>query len=651
MTSPTQAPTDVVTTHGLHERPKPETVLEDLRALPRTLGSFVVAAVRWIVIDPVRDGCLRLAGRPRHVQVTAVTAIVVSVVVLLLTVFAGPVRSASDLSVVVGGEVFSFPRPVLGVIVIAVVLSVALFVAGSFHTPNWFRIPSLAVAVIVLAFVGSAGDASGGHSGLVIGLLGGTVVVAVALARHGRVMAWWEFPVALAVVVGVFAVAYLQQANAAQVFGIDAAPSLTGLVLQVVRLVAVPAAVVAGLAVAQVALSGMTMAGGFAARRLSSALFAIGAIVLLAWRLVEAVRGWINDVGTDAAASGRVVIGSGLALFAVCAVVVVIQRLGRDAHQPTDSVSDGEGGRSDTDALVDVAETRSSLADRVALPAGILLSITVIPLAVVLMVRQISYSIWGEGAVVDALADAGTFLNDDTTLLVTQVGAGVVLIVAAAVLALRGHVVLGELAGGAGAIVLLTVATAPGAMLDGMTVSPAVMDRLLVSAVAVATVVWVARKTFGVARQSAVVLVLLVSLLIPGRDFVSSPLTVLLGSAGIALVLFGFVWNFIADAGDANDGTDQFPRDARLMVFVAQALLGFAALAWVALARDARGTLDLGNASALGDAVLGVSMLVVVAVTIALRAFTPIDRASGGESGQLGRRSTGVTAGVAELNR
>jgi hypothetical protein len=282
--------------------------------------------------------------------------------------------------------------------------------------------------------------------------------------------------------------------------------------------------------------------------------------------------------------------------------------------------------RADT---IGAAQQRVDGTDPVVLPAAVLLSVTIVPLAVVLMLQQIGFSVWGDGAVVRGLRDASTLLNDDATLLVTRIAAGALLVLGAAVLARRGRPVPGELAGGAGALLLVTLATAPGAVLGGLSVSATVIDRMLVVVLAASTVIWVARGTFGVTRQSAVVLALLVSMLIHERNFVSSPLTALLGSAGIALVLFGFVWNFVADAGVANEDSSGFPRDAKLLLFLSQALLGFTALAWVALARDASGTLDLSNASALGDSVLGASMLVVVALALIGDAMARPERPSG----------------------
>jgi hypothetical protein len=599
-------------------------IVSDVVALPATLGRFAVQAVRWMIIAPVTHGRLRLGSHSAGVRTLAVVSIALSGVLVAMVPLASSIRSASDLTVVVtGGTVLSVPRGVIWVFVLALCLFIAMLQAAAMHAALWFRLLTLFVVSLMLAFVGSIDSQGGMTPGVWVAVGAVAAMVLLEVVRWPRPPAWWEPLVVLAIMVTVFAVVYLRTADVAQSFGIDRAPLLTASLVGQFRLLAVPLAIFAGVAVARVALSGVTLVSDFSARRFSPVTFAVITALVVGWRVVSLTMAWIDDLGTDGALALRRLGGAGVSL----GVVVGVWWL---THHLLD-LADARAQRPDDDEapVPRAATTVEGIVDRlddVAIPASIALAVVVGPTFVAAVGGQVSRIILGEETWLTEWLDrvAEWVTTPDAVRSTRLVVAGGIIAVGLW-LARQGRRGIAELSTVVGAVVLMQYLTDSRGVFRGWGFAPQIIDRFGVLAAAGAAVVWTIRRTFTTDRQSVVLLAVLVSSLLGQRDFISSPLTFLIGTSGIALVLFGLVWNFLTDADAASGDSPGFPGESRLLLFLSQTLFGLTVLAWVALSRDPASGLELNAGSALGDSLLGVALLILVYLTLFMGAARTSD--------------------------
>lgn len=594
------------------QRPGP---LADLRNLPTTAVAFVVEAFRWMIVGPVRRERIRLDGRTVGVIAVAMSAIVLSTTMVVLVLVAPRIRTNSDLAVNVSVDgTLSVPRGTVWLFVLAAIVFIALLHSGALHTTAWFRLATLGAVSLMLLFIGTI-DTTGGMSPGVWVAIGGIVVLTVfEVLRWRSEPRWWETLVVIAVATTVIVVVYARSGDVAAVFGIDRVPLLTDSIIRSFRLLSLPLAVFAGVAVAKVALSGMSLASDFPAERFSPPTFGAIAGAVVLWRLVGTVRGWVGDWSDDAAAAARV---TGEALVAIGIVV----GLWLIAHHLLDRAD--RRARRATDDDVEVAEAATTVQgiidrlDDVAIPASVILTILTVPTFLALLVQQSTFALaGGEHWITEATADIARFTSDTTTIRWARILGGIGLVAAGLSLAHRGRRGVAELTTVIGAVLAVIYATSPGVFSGGSFLRATELDRIGVVVATGMGVWWACRRTLTTDRIGTVMLLVLVASLFSDRDFVSSPITAIIGTSGIALVLFGFVWTFLADAGKTGTTSPGFPRDSRLLLFCAQALFGLTVLAWVALTRDPSSGLDLSASSDLGDATIGVALLATAYLTI-----------------------------------
>lgn len=620
-------------------------LLADLVRLPATAVRFLAEALRWVILAPIARGHLRLGGQSAGVKALAVVSVLLGAVLVALVPGARAIRSVGELAVVVtAGSVLSVPRSTIWLFVLALALVVAMLQAAAMHSTLWFRLSVFVTVAIMLLFVGSI-DATDGMSPGMWVAVGALVALSVLeILRWRREPRWWEPLVVLVIVMTVFAVVYLRSADVAQAFGIDRSPLVTGTVIRQFRLLAVPLSIFAGVAVAKVALSGMTFASDFSARRLSSPTLVLLTFSVLGWRLVTLISTWYDEMRVDAATTLRRLGGGGATVAVVLLGWWTTQRLldRADAHERarTREVDD-----EDEEALRSATTVEGIVGhlDDVALPVSIVLGILIIPTFLAALGGQVSLVLWGADAgLTEALVRILENVTGDAALRWTRILGAVGILGFGLWLGRRGRRGMAELTTVIGAWILMHYLTDAEGLLAGWSTGPGVIDRLGVIAITAVAVVWARQRTLSADRLGAVLLVALVSSLLGERDFVSSPLTAIIGTSGIALVLFGFVWNFLADADKASADTPGFPRESRVLLFLSQTLFGLVVLAWVAVSRDASSGLDLSQGSALGDAFIGVPLLIVVWLTIANTAV------SHGELGDAPVRADAIDMPFAE---
>ena len=185
----------------------------------------------------------------------------------------------------------------------------------------------------------------------------------------------------------------------------------------------------------------------------------------------------------------------------------------------------------------------------------------------------------------------------------------------------RGRAATGLLLAAVGVVVLARVLSwATGGVLDAGTGAGAlnlVATAVLVAAIAVTALRRRLTPTRAVGFSGALVL----SALLASHDFVSDPVGTVLGFSGAALVLFGLTWGLFTDSGYANEGSRRYPVPTRVLFVLANVLLAITILAFSSLARDPTATINLDDFAILGDQVLGTALLAAtfIAVLVAVR--------------------------------
>ena len=627
----------------------PTSPVHDIVQLPRTIVTFVVEGLRWMIAEPVNEGRIRFRGRSWGFRAFALAAIGAAVLGTAIPILGSRIRERTDLAVVVIDDgVGSFPRAWLWLPVAMLVLSTSLMVTAALHSAIWLRVSLFVVNALMLLFVGTSDVIEGMSTGMWTAVVCVVAMAALHVWRWRARPAWWEGVIALALVTTVYGVAYRQSAAQSVEYGIDRLPPLTETILRVSQFVPYVMLLVAGAAVAKVALSGVALVAEFGSRRFSPTTFLVAVLLVVLARLVTSVIRWVEDLGNSLVDTLDQFAGAGLMFVGVAVVWWVLDRRMRRTDAATVAAVAEQARRErerDRELYGDVqgdewweddaGELRQSSTvedvidqlDSVAFPVAIALSLQVFPLMIGIFVQGVSFAIWRDNPLTNGAQSLVDFVNDPTTQLVLRVVGAVVLIGGGWWSATKGRRGAAELMAATGVVVLLREVMADGAWLSRFTPSPVAMDRIGVVLACGAVVWWLAKRRLTPERQAAVLLLVLMSSLLNHRDFISSPITSLIGSASLGAAMFGLMWNLFTEAGHTNGDSPKYPRDSRLMLFLSQILFGVVLTLWVVMSRDLTSSYAFSTATQLGDAALGVTLLLVALVTTLRNAS-----ASGNES-------------------
>ncbi|HEY9497395.1 MAG TPA: hypothetical protein VIQ78_00035 [Terrimesophilobacter sp.] len=538
-----------------------------------------------VVAEPYREGRLRGAAWPlglRPIVVIAITGYGLAVAGIL---FSSALRESLALSVTVGSVSLSFPRPVLWVVLFLVVLAIALLQTAALHVSWWLASAVTALTVLVMVFAGALDNGSLLSPGRVATLVGGLALIVFTLVRRRRAFRWWEFPVVLIVVGLTFAIATGQAAAQSAPSGIDFGPSVLSLVMSSIGQLAIPAAIAAGAAVAELSCSTALWAVGVVQRRLPAAALLIGLGVLVAWRIWVLAAAFLEREG----GSPLQLLTSVLLIAAIAGVWFLQSRL-RGGGPPPSAAQLGEKLGS------------------VATPIAAGLAATLAPIVVALLLLQVLFAygvplesvVWLQGAV--------GVLSTSTAVAIVRLAVGVALVVMSFLWAYKGRRTGPELIGGIG-VVTATVAVA-GLVGAGSWLWTSEGLTAVATLACFGLLAWyAARRQLTMPRVAGLAVALLLAAFFDQRDFVSDPLGALLGFTGVAFVLFGFVWAFLTSGGYANEGSPKFPQPARVLLLLANSVFGVTVLAFTALARDPNASINLGVFAGVGDQVFGTGLL------------------------------------------
>jgi hypothetical protein len=385
----------------------------------------------------------------------------------------------------------------------------------------------------------------------------------------------------------------LQSMRAGRASGFEFAPQALLQTVGTLAYLALPAAISAGVAVAEIAVRAATVTINLLdppdgrrvlARPLLPYLILAAVVVLrvaqCAWQLahLDPVRhGWV----AFGPAAVKVILFAGLA--------AVLLRISR--------------GRSTQPSVSELPEDMG----RISLPVSVALIAYVLPVTLLLLGLQIILGLLPDSAVrrwsLDAIPTLGNLT--DPVRLVT----GLVLLVLAAVVARRGRARLALLLGCTG-VMLITLAQR---FLTGGRL-PLVQDadalNLIATAVALVLAGWyLVRRRFSRDRAVGLTCMLVLSALFSYRDFVSDPVGALIGYSGAALVLFGLTWDFLTSSDWANRDGKRFSQPTRVLLVLANTLMTVTVLTYGALVRNPDAALNLERFAELGNIVFGTALL------------------------------------------
>ena len=582
---------------------------------------------RGLIVDPVQHGRLRDTGWPVGLRPVVVVGVVAFSLAVLLILGAPVIRSWAPLSVSVGEIVLSLPRLMLPTIFWLIILSLALMQTAALHTRRRTSIVLTLMTSLILLFIGSLDlgvDGEGGVSltlGKIVSVVAVVALVVLGVVRRRSVFAWWEFPLVSAVVGLSMVVSLGRSAAESAPFGLDFGPTSASLVVSTLGQLAVPAALAAGVAVAEFAVVASTSAVAAVQRPVARArtrgvlravplvLIAVFAVVAV-WRIAEIVIGML-------AGAAQAIDPAHLPLSIGIVVTIGVMWWGI--------------GRLRRSASVNADEVLAQL-DTVALPVAAALSIAPAPLVIMLLTAQIITAWGGEGLVVDGLLGFADILGTSLTLTIVRTLVGVGLIVLAVITARRGRRGVPELLATIGLFTLLSVV--PLIVDEAPEWSaPAIAGVITVGTIAL-TVVLAMRGVLDARRIALLTVALLLSAAVVWRDVLADPVSLIIGAGGIALALFGFVWGFLTDADVTHGESQAYPRASRVMLFLANAVFGITVLAFGALARDLGAGINLDAFAEFGDQLLGTALILaaVAAVWSSALAIDSADSRAGAPS-------------------
>lgn len=569
------------------------------------VGRAVVGVVRdflgHVIVEPVRRGRLRSRRWPRGLAPVVVVALAGYAIAVAAILAAAPLRAASELTGTVGVVDLSIPQVVVGPVLALVVLALSLAQTAALHTPLWLTVALTAMTVLVLLSVGATDAPIGGipSVGRVVSALAALVLVVLVIVRRRRSFAWGEFVVTFAAMaLGIGVPAWFVGRRSWQ-FGLETGPIVLTSMMQSIGTLAIPAALAAGAAVAQLSCSMATESVGSARRHLPISVLVALLGVLVLWRTWAVVDGFVRGEGTSVAAFVAAIVLLGL----VAAAWLLVARLRPHAPSPT---------------AAELEARFSALAQ----PLAAWLIIGIVPSTLLLMLSGTVFAYTFAEGPVAALSAMADLITQRGAIWGSRLVVGVVLITLAVRDARRDRRVTPELYAAIG-VVVASASVLALAGLDSWSWS----GRALTVVVTIAAIAllgwWATRRRLTAGRGAALGMVLLIAALFDQRTFVEDPLRAVFGFTGIAIILFGFVWAMLTGAESANGSSRRYPRAGRVLLFLANALFGVTVLAVAALARDPAATIDLGVATGLGDRLLGTGLLAAALLACLALAIAP----------------------------
>ena len=213
----------------------------------------------------------------------------------------------------------STPIGLVWLIAFLVVVALALFTLAAVHGPWWLKILGFFVGSIMLAVWGVTGGA--GTSLLPTALAGVAVLGLLAyyvVRGRRKPLGWWEFPIVLALFAVPVGTVIAVMSRNAENFGFEFAPLLVEQTASILGFLVLPAALVAGAAVAELTVAATVAVTRQAQRPARLRWVYVVLAVLVVVRVVQVV---LQLVDLDPVEEGWLAIGPALAIAAAFGLV------------------------------------------------------------------------------------------------------------------------------------------------------------------------------------------------------------------------------------------------------------------------------------------------------------------------------------------
>ncbi|HEV2927639.1 MAG TPA: hypothetical protein VGW74_03025 [Propionibacteriaceae bacterium] len=557
------------------------------------LVRFLTAVLRQTLAEPVNGGRLRNLDWPYGLLALVVAGYAMYAVAALTVVLSGLIRRESTL-IMSGLVTVGLPSGAVWPLVVLLSFGTALFLTAALHGPWWVKILGLLIVLMITGTWSLRSTAlTGGSSWLVGAAVTMVGLVILVILRWRRHFAWWELAVSWALVGAAMAVG-VGEAREAKRFGFEVTAQLLQQTASLLGYLALPAAIVAGAAVAEVTVRATVAATRNATRLASHRWPLVVLAAVLALRGFQAVREWL---GRDPVSQGLVAYVPALAIVAGFAAIgaVVLRLSRRTGSRPVVSELGDELGA-------------------VGFAVASALVVVLLPVQVLLAVIQTLASLNPGGAAaqlsLDPVAGLGLLVDPVRVLI------GVVLVVLAVRTARRGRPGRALLLGCIGVMLIALARTLVLRDSTAARIDPDVLNLVATAVVLLALVITVVRRRLTGQRALAFAGILSLSALFSSRDFISDPVGFLLGFSGAALVLFGLTWDLLTGSGWGNGNSRRFPRPTRVLLVLTNAVLTMTVLAYAALVRDGSSTIYLDPYAEMGNVILGTALLAAAVIAV-----------------------------------
>ena len=562
----------------------------------------VIGFGREFLWKELREGAIRLGGLSPAMR----TVIVVSAALLVLgtvSFAAGDLlRTGHDLIVIPNGTPGRgslVPGPLVPATFGALAVGCALLLAGALHAPPVVRFLVMALyTTLAAAFAGLAlalEETSGIPGWPALALIGLVLVTFVGRWRAAPRPSL-EFALLLGLAVGTLAISAAGVLRSDAITGSRFALQQLDLLLGLLVGLTVPLVVVAGLDAVGFGLDAADWAVQFVARRLRARAVYLALAAMVVWRTYDLAVLVSSELGERAAGDLALeVLGASMLVVAILGVWLMVERLARRAPRTAGA-----------EVSIDHATAR------VRLPLGIAYGgVTFLLVPVLLVLDGLTFlGVAANADVFEAVDWVATFMGRDETVTVYRIVLGVVLLVAAAVLAGRGSTGVALFIGAIGANDLVTHLLAGVEALDPLLwVGSVPLDVAWNGLFLGFAAWWTVRGTLSVARAERLFFLVLLGAVLSHFEVFADPFAPLLGFAGIGFIVFGLVWGFLTGGGWANQDSAGFPRSSRVFLYLGYSLLSVAVLNWFSVTHDVDELAGLESIGENGVALLGYPLL------------------------------------------
>lgn len=563
----------------------------------RQRAGAVAAFLGQVIVAPVRDGRLRPSQWHPALRMLALMTLVAVLAAFAHIIAAEEMRAAGTL-VPVGPDMY-LPADAMPMTAIGMFLAMTLLQTAALHLSVPLRIVALAaLAAATAGSMSQSGDA-GPLLWLPLFALGGLLLF--HLVRLGRRFSTVEV-VVVAVLVFCCTQLGMVGADEALQLGFETRGLILTTQMQFFWTLAVPALLVAGAALTQVAVTSGEAVGTIAARRLGTRTLQALIGVLVVW------RSWVTItefVGTTADLRIPDLFGTLLALLVAGAIAapfaVRARRVPGRERVATGALADTFGG---------VSYLLAALAT-----LWMVLPQTLLGAQALLLKLAIDAPDW--------VWAAANVPNQSLTPSVSRLAAGAVCLVLAWRAAGRGRWLGAVLVAGfmGPQVVHLAATLAPGAPIGFSDEALGLWLHLalLAGVAAVAATGGADHRRLGALLAAAAILTI--------HDFrhvLENPLAAVVGFSALAAILFGVAWRVLTDGALTHGDSRAFPRDTRILLYLANIAFVTTVVMFSALTRDATGFFDISRWEELGDEVFAQPLhLAAVLVALVVAAVGP----------------------------